>query len=84
MATMIEAQGTNCSNCGKSGWVFEFTKCHEACTTVYCEVCIQKYPEAAGRLAALDAEIAAMRNAHCDDDCVLTGEQLRRNAEEQA
>ncbi len=59
MATMIEAQGTNCSNCGKSGWVFEFTKCHEECTTVYCDRCIQKYPEAAGRLAALDAEIAA-------------------------
>lgn len=79
MATMMQAETYNCSNCGKGGWVFEFTKCHEACTTVYCDRCIQKYPEAAGRLAQLDAEIAALKDAHCDSDCVLTGDQLRQN-----
>lgn len=63
MATMIQAETYNCSNCGKGGWVFEFTKCHEACTTVYCDVCIQKYPEAAARLAKLDAEITGGRTA---------------------
>jgi hypothetical protein len=57
MAKMIAASTTNCNHCGKSGWAFEFTACHEGCEMRYCDKCIQKYPEAAARLAALDAEV---------------------------
>lgn len=62
MATFHEVATYRCAFCGKGGWVFEFTKCHEECTTVYCDKCIQKYPEAAARVKALDEEVRRLED----------------------